>query len=142
MTTTILSAVKAFMATYSGLESGAIILTDHINAPISYSIVPLPGEQVIETYLNGSSTRVFPFLFQTAKSTADELERIETAGFHEVLMDWLDSQTEAGTLPSLPTGKTAEEIRAVSWGYLYQEGQSSEGVYQVSCLLTYGQVAP
>jgi hypothetical protein len=136
----LISAVRTYLATYSGLESGALLLVDQIGqTPIQYAIVPMPGERITARYLNGASEREFPFVFETVRSTADDLERIETSGFLEGLMDWFESQTDAGNLPSLATKKTATSIEAVQWGSLFEQGESSTGIYQIICRLTYTQ---
>jgi hypothetical protein len=36
-------------------------------------------------------------------------------------------------------GKTATAIEATGWAYLYEQGQSDTGVYQIQCRLTYEQ---
>jgi hypothetical protein len=137
---TLISAVKTFMATFPSLESGALILTDHIGAqPIQYSIQPLPGQRIVEQYIDGVTVREFPFVFQTVKSTADELERIETSGFLEALMDWFEQKTIDGELPALAANQTARTIEAVSWGFLYEQGVSDTGIYQIVVSLRYGQ---
>lgn len=137
---TIISSLKTYLATYASLASGRPIWVDYIGVGLSdYSILPLPGTKILEEYLDGKSQRVFPFAFQSVESTADELERLETVGFYEAFSDWLDSQTAAGSLPTLAAGKTAEEIEATGWAFLYQEGQSHTGIYQVQCRLVYGQ---
>ena len=73
------------------------------------------------------------------ESTSDELERLENSGFFETFTDWLESQTESGDLPTLGAKKTAEKIEALGWAYLYEQGKSSTGIYQVQCKLTYDQ---
>jgi len=109
--------------------------------PTEYSIVPLAGARIIEKYLDGGSLREFPFAFQAMLYTADDATRLENNGFFEAFSDWLDSQTEAGTLPTLASGKTPIKIEALGWGYLFQEGESGTGIYNVQCRLEYEQAA-
>lgn len=136
----IVSAVRTFIATCPHLQTGAPLMVDHHGAGLSeYAIIPQPGARIVEHYLNDATLREFPFAFQSMKSTADDLERIENSGFFEDFSDWLDTQTEAGTLPVLGTKKTALEIEALGWDYLYEEGSSDTGIYQVQCRLTYKQ---
>lgn len=139
---TIVSSLKTYLLTYSSLSTDAPMWVNHLGKdPTEYSIVPLPGDQVVEEYLDGSTLREFPFAFQSAESTADELERLETIGFYEAFADWLESQTVAGTFPTLASGKTPEKIEALGWGFLYEQGESHTGVYQIQCALTYEQDA-
>lgn len=136
----LLSAVRTYLAGYTGLKDGAPLWVNHLGpSPTEYAIVPLPGPKVVEIYLNGGSVREFPFAFQSMESTADDLERLESAGFFESLADWFESQTAAGTLPTLATKKTATAIEAMGWAYLFEQGQSETGIYQVQCKLTYDQ---
>ena len=137
---TLIASVRSFMEDFPLLEDGAIVMVDHLDArPIQYSVIPLPGEQIVENYINGSSLRQFPFAFQTAKSTADDLERIESIGFLENLMDWFEERTEDKDLPALENGKTSTSIEIASWGYLYEQGESDVGIYQIIGRLVYKQ---
>ena len=136
----IISAIRAFIATYPGLEAGALLEVDHLAAIIpGYAIVPTPGNKVVEAYVNGGSLREYPFLLRSQYSTADDLARIEACDFYESFSDWLDSQTKAKTLPVLGSGKTAISIEAVGEAYLAEYGMSDTGIYQVQCRLTYEQ---
>jgi hypothetical protein len=142
----IIAAVKTYIATYQELKPKAPITVDYLGAAgllKGYAIIPLPGTKIIETYINNGTRREFPFAFQSVESTADELKRLENSDFMESLSDWFEEQTEAGTLPDLDpdndNGKTAESIEVVGWGYLYQTDDTTRGVYQVNCKLTYEQ---
>jgi hypothetical protein len=138
MTTTIIQAVKIYIATYTELATGAPLWVNYLGAsPTAYSIVPLAGSKVVEEYITGGTVNEFPFAFQSMESTADELERLESLGFYEAFAAWLKSQTLAGTLPTLNTGQTPEKIEALGWAYLYEQGESGTGVYQIQCKLTY-----
>lgn len=138
----ILSAVKAFIATYPNLDSGRPLTSDHLGAsPVWYSISPVSGNPVIETDILGNKKKQFPFAFRSMEYTADELERLDNIAFFETFQEWLDTQTEAGTLPTMAAGKTPESIEAIDWGYLYEYGQSETGVYQIMCRLVYWQDA-
>ncbi|MEN6300822.1 MAG: chloramphenicol resistance protein, partial [Anaerolineaceae bacterium] len=57
----------------------------------------------------------------------------------EEFADWLESQTAAGVLPTPGTKKTAESIEATGWGYLFEQGDSDTGIYQIQCKLVYRQ---
>jgi hypothetical protein len=137
---TIIEALKTYIATYPYLKANAPLSVNFLGIdPTEYSINPLPGETVLERNLDNSSVRVYPFALTSMESTADDLERIATSGFYETLSDWFESQTNAETLPTLPTGKTARRLEAIGAGYLFQEGSSGTGVYQIQCKLTYEQ---
>lgn len=136
----IIAAVRSYLATYSELEDGAPVWVDFLGPQATeYAVVPLAGEKVVDRYLNGGSLREFPFAFRSMESTADDLERLENAGFYEAFSDWLESQTLAETLPDLGVKKTAVAIEATGWAYLYEEGKSDTAIYQINCRLEYEQ---
>jgi hypothetical protein len=137
-----ISAVQTYIKTYTGLVSGAPVWVNYLNqTPTAYSVDPLPGSRKLEEYLDGGSLREFPFALRIIESITDDAERLDNARFAEAFADWLDSQTKAGTLPTLDSGKTAEKIEAVNWGYIDQQGESGTAIYLVSCRLEYGQDA-
>jgi len=136
----IINALRTYLSTYESLKAGAPLFVDHIgDGPTEYAIIPLPGSQIVEEYVDGSSVREYPFAFQSAESTADDLERIENSGFYEDFAAWLESQTDAEDFPTLSSGKTPEKIEALGWAFLYQQGESDTGIYQIQCKLTYIQ---
>lgn len=136
---TMISAVRDYLLTYSGMADALIHVDALGNDPVEYAVIPVPGARKVEDYLDGKSKREYPFLIQSVFSTADEAERIENSGFYETLADWLEEQTEAGNLPNLGAGKTAESIEAVSWGFVYEQGESGTGIYQITCKIMYEQ---
>lgn len=138
--TSTIDGLRQYIQTYANLEDGAPVWVDYLGAiPTEYSIFPMPGDKIVERYIDGSSLREFPFSFQSVESTSDELTRMESIGFFEEFAEWLEEQTEAGILPELPTGKAAIAIEATSWGFLYEQGQSDSGIYQITAKLTYEQ---
>lgn len=140
MTTSIISAIRDYIATYTELDANAPVWVDFVGpVPKEYSVMPIAGGRVLETYLNGSSTREYPFAFRSVESTADDLARLENSGFFETFADWLEEQTDAGNFPTMNEGQTPELIEALGWGYLYEEGNSDTGIYQVQCRLVYKQ---
>jgi hypothetical protein len=140
---TIIEALKTYLAGYSNLKDDAPLWVDYLGPkPTQYAIAPLAGTKILEEYVDGSSLRAFPFAFQSMESTADELERLDTQGFYEVFADWLDTQTNAGTFPTLDSDKTPQAIETLGWSYLYREGESETGVYQIQCRLVFEQAAP
>ncbi|MFM8321002.1 MAG: hypothetical protein ACKOC5_08825 [Chloroflexota bacterium] len=136
----IISALRTFLATYPGLAAGAPLYVDYLGpGPTEYAIVPLAGGGVLEQYISGARVFEYVFAFRSMESTADDLERLENSGFYEALADWLYTQSQAGSLPALSAGKTAQLIEAQGWAYLYEQGQSDTGVYQIQCRLVYKQ---
>jgi hypothetical protein len=140
MSTSIIKSLRDFVKTYPGLKAKAPVWVDFLGAgPIQYAINPLPGARIVEWYLDDSSLREFPFAFQSMESTADDLTRFQTNGFYEAFADWLETQWLADNMPVLDTKKTSFKIEALGWGFLFEQGQSETGIYQIQCKLTYTQ---
>lgn len=136
----LISAVRTYLAGYTELKDDAPLWVDYLGPnPTEYAISPLAGPRIVERYLDGGSLREFPFGFQSMESTADDLERLETIGFFEAFADWLEAQTNSGAFPTLGAKQTPIRIEALGWGYLYEQGISDTGIYQVQCKLTYEQ---
>jgi len=138
----LISSLRTYIGQYSSMPSGAPIWVDYLGTDVEqYSIIPIPGNPVLEDFIDGSSLRVFPFAFQSVESIADNASRMQIHEFYEAFAEWLDSQTEAGTFPTLDSGQTAEAIEAVSWAMMMQPGNSSSGIYQIQCRMLYTQEA-
>jgi hypothetical protein len=136
---TVISSLQTYIKTYTGLKTDKPVWVNYLGPePTEYSIVPIESK-TIEEYVNGVKIIEYSFAFQSAESTADDLERLSNAGFYEAFKDWLDSQTEDEILPVLESGKTAELIEAVNGGYLFEQGESDKGIYQIECRLVYRQ---
>jgi len=135
-----ISALKTYIATYSGLDANAALLIDVLGkTPTQYALVPIPGARIVETYITGKTKREYPFAIQSMESNSDDATRTAINEFYESLADWFETQTEAGTLPTLAAGKTAESIEPLGWGFLQEFGESGVGIYQIQCKLTYKQ---
>lgn len=136
--TSIVEAIKTYLAAYTELVTNAPLSIDFLGTALpGYSIVSLPGGGWIEKYIGGGGIKEYTFAFQSEFSTADEAERLDNCGFYEAFSEWLDAQTEANNLPILPAGKTSEKIEATSQGFLYEQGESQTGTYQIICRLEY-----
>jgi hypothetical protein len=134
----IIEGVRDYIKSYAGLESGAPVWVENLGMePTEYAVLPIAGVRVIETNIIGKRTFEYPFALRSMESIADDFERLENVGFYENFAAWLDAQSEANSLPSLPAGLAAESIEATGWGYLHEEGESQTAVYQVQCSLIY-----
>jgi len=135
-----ISAIKTYMKTYTGLITDAPVWVDYLGPdPTEYTIIPLAGTRIIQEDITGKTLREYPFAFQSMESTADEKNRIAVQEFFEDLAAWFETQTLAGTFPTLAAGQTAEKIEALGWAYLFESGESGTGIYQIQCKLTYEQ---
>jgi len=137
---TILDDLKTYLETYPALVANAPLNIDTLGkTPTEYSIVPTPGTKILERYINNGSLREYSFALQSMEYTADNLARLENNGFYETFAEWLEDQNDAGILPTLDAGKTAETIEALGHGSLFEFGESSTGIYQIQCRLVYEQ---
>lgn len=135
----LLQAVREYMATFPELQANVFLFGDHPEGDEpQYNISQLPGDKVLESYLDGKQDCQYAFAFQSAESAADELQRYENAAFFENLDAWFIAQTNAGNFPTLEVGQVAERIEATNWSYLLAEN-SLTGVYQIQCRLLYTQ---
>lgn len=134
-----LQAIRDYMDTFPELKDNVFLFGDHQEGEEpQYSIQQLPGTKVLESFLDGTDDCQYTFAFQSAESTADELERYANAEFFEKLDTWFKAQTLAQIFPTLETGQVAERIETTNWSYLMAEN-SLTGVYQIQCLLLYSQ---
>ena len=139
----IISSLKTYIGTYPGLAANAPLLIDVLGKePTQYAIVPIPGARIAESYVDGGSKREYPFAIQSKQANSDDTTRMAINEFYEALADWFESQTLAGTLPTLAAGKTATEIEALGWGFLEDFGDLNAGIYQIQAKLIYEQAAP
>jgi len=137
---TIIEGIRDYIRTYTGLKEGAPVWVERLgNEPTEYAVLPLAGRRVVAEYITGKRVMEYSFAFRSMESTADDLVRMENNGFYESFAQWLDDQTDAGDLPGLPAGMYAEGIEALGQGFLFQEGNSDTGIYQVQCRLVYEQ---
>lgn len=137
----IISSIKTYLQAYTGLEAGAPIWVTYLRQePVDYSIVPLAGTRKVSTYVHGNSgEREFTFALQSNRFTADEAERVGNIEFFESLAEWLDDQTELGNLPTLASGFNTYSIEALGFGYLFEQGDSQTGIYQIQMRLEYSK---
>lgn len=141
--TTILEAVKTYIKTYTGIGSDGVLLADYLSGEVGeFAISPQPGAKIVESYIEGGSVRQFTFALQMMAMTADEATRLVNEGFFEGVADWFESQTIAGTLPTLNNNQHPTLIEATSQPFLYQQGESEVAIYQMTCRLQYDQDAP
>lgn len=142
MADTRIQAIKDYFQTYiDSADANKPLWVNYLNQePVSYSIVPIAGTRKISTYVHGNSgEREFVFAFQSSRFTADEAERIGNIEFFETLAEWLDDQTELGNLPELPTGFNVSSVEALGDGYLFEQGDSQTGIYQIQMRMEYSK---
>ena len=137
---TIVESVKDFILTCPLLDDLKRLNIDFLpEDPDTYSIEGVPVQEIIQTYLDGSTERQFVFVFAARFFYSEEVRNnIENSGFYEKFAEWLEAQTEADNLPVLDGKRTASKIEAMSSGYLYDiAGDLTNARYQIQCRLIY-----
>lgn len=137
---TILNAIREFLRSCPVFDSRAKISADYLPEGIGqYSVEGAPTSAVVRQYINGDSVRAYNFLIAGREAYGEDIIiNLENAGFYEQVADWMDAQTQHGSLPQLSEGKTALSVETLSTGYISEEG-SNDAKYQIQCRLTYLQ---
>lgn len=105
-----------------------------------FSVDIMPSSVKVSNYTSGGGVRQRLFVLRTnGEYKEDTLARINSSGLFEALADWMEQQTQRGTLPELPHGKTALQMEAMTPGVRYASAKSTMGQYQIQCRLTYLQ---
>lgn len=135
--TSITAGIQDYLKTYSPLSNGVYL--DFVGEqPTEYAVVMLPELEKIEEYIVHGGVYGRHFLLNMRAATNEDADRLINNGFYEAFAEWLHTQTDAGTLPSLPTGYTALSIEALSNGFLMETSEVlSTAVYSINCRLVY-----
>lgn len=133
----ITQGIKEYLETYTPLSSGVYV--EFVGeTPTEYSIVMLPELEKIEEYIVSGGVYGRHFLLNMRAATNEDADRLQNNGFYEDFAEWLRTQSEAGELPSLPSGYTAVSIEALSNGFLMESSEVlSTAVYSINCRLVY-----
>ena len=135
--TSITQGLKTFLETYTPL-SGGVYVEFVGEQPTEYSVVMLPELEKIEEWIVSGGIYGRHFLLNMRAATNEDADRLINNGFYEDFAEWLRTQSDAGTLPSLPTGYTALSIEALSNGFLMESSEVlSTAVYSINCRLVY-----
>lgn len=135
--TSIVQGIKEYLETYSPL-SGGVYVEFVGEQPTEYAVAMLPELEKIQEYIVHGGIYGRHFLLNMRAATVEDADRLQSSGFFEDFQEWLMSQTEAGVLPTLPTGYTALSIEALSNGYLMESSEVlSTAVYSINCRLVY-----
>jgi len=129
--------IKEFLETYTPLAGGVYV--EFVGEqPTEYAVVMLPELEKIQEYIVHGGIYGRHFLLNMRAATVEDADRLQNSGFYEDFQEWLMSQTEAGTLPTLPSGYTALSIEALSNGFLMESSEVlSTAVYSINCRLVY-----
>ncbi len=136
----IIGAVREYISTCPFLNEFARIHVEYLDTEAdSYTVDAMPGEPLVQRYLNGDSEKQFSFTLSSRQSYGpDVLQNLENSGFYDRFADWLETESRRGNLPELPAGKEALSIRAISQGFVFQTDLDA-AQYQIQCRLLYYQ---
>lgn len=136
----IIGAVREYISTCPFLNEFARINVEYLDHETdSYTVDALPGEPLVQRYLNGDSEKQFLFTLSSREAYGpDVLQNLENSGFYDRFADWLEAESRTGNLPELPEGKEALSIRAVSQGFVFQT-EFDAAQYQIQCKVLYYQ---
>lgn len=140
---TIIDSIKTYMQTCSLITAFNVAIgVDNLpERNDGFAIETVPCEPYVRKYINGSALKQYMFNFTSKASYGDDVrQNIENIGFFEQFSDWLDTQTKAGVLPTLDTGKTAKQIKAVTTGYAF-DTEMDTAKYMIQCVLYYHETA-
>ena len=137
---TIIESIREYIKTCPYIADFKRLLVDNLQENAgAYSIDTVPTDPILERYIDGTSREQYVFTIAGRLHYSDEIaQNIANSGVFENIQNWLWEQTEAGNLPALPNGLTAEKIEATSTGYVLAiAGDYSTARYQIQCRLIY-----
>lgn len=135
-----INALRNYFLDCPLLRDGVNLNVDFLSVNgVEYTINTTPYNPIKETYIDGTSIRQCDFIFASREYYNNESnQNLDNLKFYENLSDWILSNNRKGILPTLPSGKIAEEIEVLTAGYLFDENQKTAR-YQIQCRLTYLQ---
>lgn len=132
-----IESIRDFVCGCPYLKDGKLNV-DYLGAePTEYTIDGVPTSEVVRQYADGGAIKQYVFIFGSREYYGSKvIKNIENSGFYEKFADWLEASSEAGDLPELAAGKTAQRIEALSTGYLF-DATANNARYQIQCRLLY-----
>lgn len=133
----IIEAIRTFICGCPFLKDG-VLNVDYLGiAATEYSIDGVPTTTIIKKYADGGTINQYTFTFASREYYGeDTMKNIANSGFYEKFAGWLKTQSDARILPALDNDKMAQEIEAITSGYVFDGGVGTAR-YQVQCRLTY-----
>jgi hypothetical protein len=93
-------AMQDWISNYAGADS---VLFNFLEANAnSFALVPIPGESVINTYINGAARKQYLFALQTMQAMSQHADDVNTQAMYVMRQwqDWIDEQESAGNYPA------------------------------------------
>lgn len=135
----IMEQVRKFLRTYPPLSNDKINV-DFLPADArSYSIEVVPAQEIVRSYVDGSSVRQFLFVLASREFYGEKIrQQLDNLGFYQDFSYWMQVQTRTGNLPNLGEKREATAIEATTSGYAFQV-DTDKARYQIQCRLEYLQ---
>ena len=135
--TNIMEGVRQFLRTYPPLYDDKINVDFLPEEEKSYAVEAVPAQQIIRSYVDGSSVRQFLFVVASREPFSEEVhQQMDNLHFYEDFSAWLREQTMGKNLPELGHGRTAILVEATTPGYV-MTAEENMARYQIQCRLEY-----
>lgn len=134
---TIIEGIRDYMADCPFLRDGYLNVEYLGQTPTEYVIESVPATPVVRQYADGSALKQYLFLFASREYFGnDVLRNLENSGFYERMAEWITAQNKEGRFPQMEKGKTPQEIKVISSGYLF-DATEKNARYQIQIRLLY-----
>ncbi len=133
----IIESVRSYIAGFSGLKDGCLLVDILGDKPIEYVIESVPCDPIYKRYVDGDCQKQFQFIFASREYFSDDVaQNIANLGFYEEFEDWITDNNYEGTLPDLGEGRSAVSIEVTTRGYAFSaDGETAR--YQIQLRLIY-----
>ena len=130
-----IQAIKNYFLQYTNFPPSALLNVDALGNEVdNFSIDFTPCKRILETYLNGTTERQQTFVL--AGRFVYNNDNTTILEFFNDIEQWIENNNNAGNLPVLSSGQTAEKIEVMSNGYLISQ-DGTEARYQIQLRLLY-----
>jgi hypothetical protein len=131
--------VRQFLRTYPPLSDDKLNVDFLPESAKSYSVEAVPAQEIIRSYVDGSSVRQCLFVVASREIYGEEVpQQLENLEFYQNLSDWLKEKTRKKELPNLGDSKQVLMIGATTSGYAFS-ADSNHARYQLQCRMEYLQ---
>lgn len=133
----IIGSITDYISACPLLKDGVFRVDALGNEPCEYCIEVAPFDPVVQRYIDGSELRQYQFNFSSREYySMDRAENIQNSSFYEKFSAWIESQNLKEIYPDLPEGCEAQQIEALSSGYLF-DASMVNARYQIQLRLVY-----
>ncbi len=129
---TIIEAIRNWIRLCPLLDDEYRVNVDYLPETANeYTIDNVPGESVIQRYIDGTAKKQALFVFAS--------HNIDNSGFYEDFSSWVEAQNDTNNLPTLDGSKTPIKVEVLTSAYVFQ-ADAETARYQIQCRLIYMEV--